>query len=156
MPVPDPARRRFLQSGAAIAAFAAVESRAATPAPRARLADVDHIVVLMKENRSFDHYFGTLAGVRGFGDPDAMTLADGRPVFEQPDSHHPDGRLLPFRLDTQRSSAQRLNDLNHSWGPPHRCWNGGAMDGWVRTHRGVDGDAGPLTMGYLTRADLPF
>ncbi len=32
------------------------------------LKDIEHVVLLMQENRSFDHYFGTLSGVRGFGD----------------------------------------------------------------------------------------
>jgi len=44
------------------------------------IADVEHIVILMQENRSFDHYFGTLRGVRGFGDPRAVTLASGKSV----------------------------------------------------------------------------
>jgi phospholipase C len=159
--MPDPARRRFLQSAAALTASAALDVAAldgrarAKPAP-ARLSDIDHIIVLMKENRSFDHYFGTLAGVRGFDDAGAMVLPGGRSVFHQPDSAHPDGYVLPFRFDTLRTSAQRLHDLNHSWGPQHGCWNGGAMDSWLRIHRAVDGDAGPLTMGYLTREDLPF
>ena len=39
----------------------------------------------MQENRSFDHYFGTLRGVRGFGDPRAVTLPTGKPVWYQPD-----------------------------------------------------------------------
>jgi phospholipase C len=126
------------------------------PSAAARLTDIDHIVVLMKENRSFDHYFGTLAGVRGFDDPHALRLPDGRPVFEQPDSVHPDGRVLPFHLDTRTTSAQRLHDLSHSWGPLHGCLAAGAMDGFVRVHRTVDGEAGPLTMGYLARDDVPL
>jgi phospholipase C len=161
----DPARRRFLQSAAAIAALVAVDAEArpaavphaAAQASRpAQLSDVDHIIVLMKENRSFDHYFGTLAGVRGFDDRSAMTLPDGAPVFRQPDARHSDGYLLPYRLDTQRTGAQRLQDLSHSWRALHECWNGGAMDAWVRTHRAISGDAGPLTMGFHTRQDLPF
>jgi len=151
----NPARRRFLQSTSAALALAALDVPRARAAP-ARLADIDHVIVLMKENRSFDHYFGSMSGVRGFDDPGAMHLPDGRPVWQQPDSQHPDGHLMPFRLDTRRTSAQRLQDLNHSWGPQHGCWNHGAMDAWVRTHRAVDGDAGGLTMGYLTRDDLPF
>ena len=151
----DPARRRLLHGAAAALASAALDVRAAPAAP-ARLSDVDHIIILMKENRSFDHYFGTLAGVRGFDDASAMTLPNGASVFRQPDARHPDGYLLPFRLDTTRTSAQRLHDLNHAWRPQHACWNHGAMDRWVPTHRGIDGEAGPLTMGYLARADLPF
>jgi phospholipase C len=151
----DASRRRFLQAAAATLASAALDARA-SPARPARLSDIDHIIILMKENRSFDHYFGTLAGVRGFDDASAITLPNGAPVFRQPDARHPDGYLLPFRLDTARTSAQRLHDLNHSWRPQHACWNHGAMDAWVSTHRTVDGEAGALTMGYLTRDDLPF
>ncbi len=159
MSLHDPARRRFLQSAAAVTAGAALDgcaSALSVPGQPARLSDIDHVIVLMKENRSFDHYFGTLAGVRGFDDPAALTFADGRSVFHQPDAAHPDGYVLPFRLDTRVTSAQRLHDLNHGWGPQHRCWNGGAMDSWLRIHRAVDGAAGPLTMGYMTRDDLPF
>ena len=152
----DLSRRRFLQSAAALTALAALDGRARGAIAPARLSDIDHIIVLMKENRSFDHYFGTLAGVRGFDDATALALPDGRPVFYQPDLQHPDGYVLPFRLDTRRTSAQRLEDLNHAWGPQHGCWNAGAMDAWLRTHRAVDGAAGPLTMGYLARDDLPF
>ncbi len=86
-------RRAFLQllsSGAAAAALPASIARAlALPANNktGTIADVEHIVFMMQENRSFDHYFGTLSGVRGFGDPRAVTLAGGRSVFYQPDAH---------------------------------------------------------------------
>jgi phospholipase C len=127
----------------------------APPSP-ARLSDIDHIIVLMKENRAFDHYFGTLAGVRGFDDPTALPLPGGRDVFHQPDEQHPDRYVLPFRLDTKRTGAQRLHDLSHSFRALHGCWNRGAMDGFIRAHRATNGDLAPLTMGYLSRADLPF
>ena len=154
----DPTRRRFLQSAAALTALALGEPPAlAVSRPPARLSDVDHIIVLMKENRSFDHYFGTLAGVRGFDDPAALTLAgSGRSVFHQPDTLGADGFLTPFHLDTRRTSAQRLTDLGHSFRAQHACWNAGAMDGFVREHRAYDHEAGPLTMGYMKRDDLPF
>ncbi len=45
--------------------------------------DAEHVVILMQENRSFDHVFGTLQGVRGFNDPRAMRLPDGNPAFVQ-------------------------------------------------------------------------
>jgi len=168
----DPSRRRFLCSAAALTT-SSVLAACATPSPQAisdatgqeartlepigaRLSDIDHIIVLMKENRSFDHYFGTLAGVRGFDDPAGLSLEGGRSVFHQPDAHHPDGYVLPFRLDTQRTGAQRLHDLSHSFRALHECWNRGAMDGFVRAHRTTNGDFAPLTMGYLTRDDLPF
>ena len=83
--MPDINRRRFLQLAGASAAFAAmansIEQAAAIPAHRrlGTIQDVEHIVVLMQENRSFDPYFGTLNGVRGFGDPRPVTL-DVRPT----------------------------------------------------------------------------
>jgi phospholipase C len=110
----------------------------------------------MKENRSFDHYFGALSGVRGFDDVDVLTLANGRPVFHQPDALHADGYVLPFRLDTTRTSAQRMSALSHHWSVLHSSWNGGRMDNWISAHRGPNKERAALTMGYLARQDLPF
>lgn len=147
-------RREFMLGTAAAAAGAAL-SEPARAAP-ARLSDIDHIIILMKENRSFDHYFGTLSGVRGFSDAHAMRLPSGQPVFRQPDPRHPDGYVLPFRLNTRTTNAQHLHDLSHSWNALHHCWDGGTLDAWIPAHRFADGRAAPLTMGYYTRADLPF
>ena len=155
----DLIRRRLLRGSAAGAGLAALGLPGAALAqllPPAKLTDIDHIIVLMKENRSFDHYFGTLAGVRGFDDVDAPKLANGRPVFHQPDPLHADGYVLPFRLDTTRTSAQRMNALSHDWGVLHSSWNGGRMDNWITAHRAPNKQSAPLTMGYLTREDLPF
>lgn len=126
------------------------------PAEPARLTDIDHIIILMKENRSFDHYFGTLSGVRGFDDPQAPRLKDGRSIFYQPDPLHAHGHVLPFRLDTTRTGAQRLSDLNHEWDTLHACWHGGKLDNWIAAHRRTDAVNAPLVMGYYTREDLPF
>ncbi len=153
----DIPRRRFLQGSAALAGAAFAESlfpgRAA--AASGKLSDIDHFIFLMKENRSFDHYFGTLSGVRGFGDAKAMKLPGGRSVFEQLDdaSGKP---VLPFHLDTRRSNAQRLFSTDHSWRGQHGAWDGGKMDRWIAAHRATDGAEAPITMGYVTRADLPF
>ncbi len=152
-------RRRFLQSAAAFALAGGVApegSPAAAQTPPAQLSDIDHVVIMMKENRSFDHYFGTLAGVRGFSDPKAMRLPGGSSVFEQPDAASPAKVALPFHLDTSKTSAQRLADLDHSWPVQHASRAGGRMDGWLAAHRDADEGRGPLTMGYLTRADLPY
>ena len=125
------------------------------------LDDVEHVIILMQENRPFDQYFGTLSGVRGFDDP----LVHGRSrdhehernVFYQPDPKNPDGYELPFHLDTETTSAACPPSLSHAWTAQHASWNGGKMDGWIRAHRKADGDQdGPLTMGYYTRQDLPF
>jgi phospholipase C len=120
------------------------------------LADIKHVVLLMQENRSFDHYFGTLSGVRGFDDPNALKLPGGQSVFYQPDSENPNGYLLPFHLDTRKSSAQKIPSTSHAWGVQHEAWNGGKMDQWLRAHRKADGVHGPYCMGYYNRADIPF
>lgn len=118
--------------------------------------DIHHIVILMQENRSFDDYFGTLAGVRGFDDPEAMKLPGGQPVFRQSDTENPDGYLLPFHLDTHASSAQKIPSTSHAWLVQHEAWNGGKMDRWLPAHRKADGEKGPFVMGYYKRADIPF
>jgi phospholipase C len=125
-------------------------------APPAKLSDIDNFIILMQENRSFDHYYGTLSGVRGFDDAAAARLPDGRSVFYQPDALNPDGYALPFHLDTATTSAQQLADLSHAWLAQHDAWNGGKMDNWLPAHRRADKANGPLTMGYFARADLPF
>ncbi|UZK67045.1 alkaline phosphatase family protein [Sphingomonas sp. M1-B02] len=158
-------RRRLLKGSSQVASFAAASSLmpanvqkllAQSPRRAGSLRDIKHVVMLMQENRSFDHYFGTMRGVRGFGDPDAMTLASGRSVFHQPDAVNPKGYLLPFHLDTFSTSAQRIPSTRHSWEVQHDAWNGGRMDQWLPAHRKADGANGPYTMGYFNREDIPF
>jgi phospholipase C len=124
----------------------------------APLGQIEHVVVLMQENRSFDHYFGAMPGVRGFFDPDAITLSTGKPVYYQPipTSDNPDGYLLPFHADTHSTSAQALPSNSHSWGPQHSSWDGAKMDGFVTAHLAADGTAGQYTMAYFRREDIPF
>ncbi len=157
-------RRRLLGSAAGIAAASAAALMppnvkrvlAEPPTGKASLSDIKHVVLLMQENRSFDHYFGTLAGVRGFADPRALTLKNGRSVFYQPDVVNPDGYLLPFHLDTRTTSAQKIPSTSHAWDVQHASWNGGAMDNWLAAHRKVEGDKAPYVMGYHKRSDIPF
>jgi phospholipase C len=151
-------RGRFLSAAAGAAVASQIDwVRPALAQPAAaKLTDIDHIVVLMQENRSFDHYYGTMSGVRGYDDAAAAILPDGRPVFYQPDRLNSDGYVLPFHLDTKTTSAQRLHDLSHAWSTLHHSWNDGKFDGWVSAHRASDGASGPLTMGHYTRADIPF
>jgi phospholipase C len=159
-------RRRLLGSAAGVAGACALATvlppnlrRAlAADAPNpGSLRDIKHVVVLMQENRSFDHYFGTMPGVRGFDDPDAITLSTGRSVFHQPDPKNPDGYLLPFHLDTRRTSAQAIPSTSHAFTVQHAAVNGGKMDNWLPAHRDADGDGnGPYTMGYYTEDDIPF
>ena len=113
------------------------------------LGDIDHIVLLMQENRSFDHYFGTMSGVRGFDD---MTGSQAAQRYG--------GRVrLPFHLDTAQYPSldpDILNDPSHSWQTQHAVWNQGAMDAWMSAHVATDG---PLladeVMGYFERSDIP-
>src|SRR5690242_11459015 len=115
-------RRKFLRESAALVGSGLAGTLAqplaqakAAPAPATSLNDVQHVVIFMNENRSFDHYFGTLSGVRGFSDPAALRLANGKSVFYQPAPQNRDGYVLPFRLDTTRTNGQCLADENHSW-----------------------------------------
>ena len=111
------------------------------------IADVGHIVLLMQENRSFDHYFGTLRGVRGFGDPRAVILPDGNSVFHQPDATG--GYVLPFHPNAADLGLKFLKDLPHDWATTHYAWNEGRYDQWVPAKSS-------LTMSYLQRADIPY
>jgi phospholipase C len=130
----------------------------------ASLSDVKHIVILMQENRSFDHYFGTLSGIRGFSDPSVLPNAKGGTVFDQfgyqPGTGvTPAGFTQPFNLENNppTENGYDTNDIDHSWGGQHASWNNGAMDSFMTSHLNTDGDAnGPVTMGYFTRSELSF
>jgi phospholipase C len=145
-------RRRFLKllgAGAVASAFPSSIKRAlAIPANHrtGTIEDVEHIVILMQENRSFDHYFGTLRGVRGFGDPHAIRLPSGDPVWGQSGST---GKVLPFHPTAPNLGLQFIEDLPHGWPDTHQAWNGGKYDQWVPSK-------GTTTMAYLTRTDIPF
>jgi phospholipase C len=165
-------RRDVMRAGVAAGALAGVESlllparaleRAlAAPAACGRLSAIEHVVIFINENRSFDSYYGTYRGVRGFHDGGVRKLSDGsgKSVFYQPfpgEAGIPyGGHLLPFRFDTF-NGGECVNDISHEWPAMHECWNGGAMDGFVSTHLKTNGlRDGPNTMGYYPREDLPF
>lgn len=167
----QPLTRRRLLGGVAAAGGSALatmalppnvrKALAATPAADAHngapLSEIKHVVLLMQENRSFDHYFGTLSGVRGFGDPKAQKLANGQSVFYQPDPSNPDGYLLPYHLDSKTTAAQAIPTTSHAWQVQHSAWDGGKMDNWLPAHIAADGaNVGPYTMGYYERQDIPF
>jgi phospholipase C len=125
----------------------ALLAQAAAAAPRhGSLKDIEHVIILMQENRSFDHYFGTYSGVRGFGDK------KNRSAFFQKTSA---GKTVhPFHL-----TKGCLPDISHEWGPQHRSWNGGKMNGFItsRSPASVNGPAVAVeTMGYYTGSDLRF
>jgi len=140
---------RMLGGSAAAAAFSASIGRAlAIPAhiSSGTIDDDEHSVFLMQENRSFDHYFGTLRGVRGYDDPRAVILPSGNPVWYQPDAA---GYVLPFHPTAPDLGLQFLEDLAHDWTSTHQAWNLGNYDQWVPAK-------GPVTMAHLTRNDIPF
>ena len=148
-------RREFLKllsTAAAASAFPASISRAlAIPASHrtGSINDVEHIVIMMQENRSFDHYFGTLRGVRGFQDPRAVKLPSGKSVFHQPDKNNPDGFVLPFHPPASNLGLQFLEDTPHDWNGTHAAWNNGVYDQWIA-------QKGTSSMAYLTRNDIPY
>jgi len=151
-------RRRLLASAAAAGGAAAVgsllppslhEAIAATPVRRGGLRAIEHVIVLMQENRSFDHYFGSLRGVRGYGDHDPLRQPDGRPVFEQ-------SGVLPFSVrkaaelaNRPDSDIQYLGDLPHGWTDASAAWAGGWNNGWVPAKSAA-------TMTYYERRDIPL
>lgn len=139
--------------------FPVIETASSTPPAGADLGAVRHVIFLMQENRSFDHYFGAYKSVRGFDDHASGSTG----VFAQPDlantTRAPVGLQLPFHLDTHTGRGECTHDIAHGWLPQHESWHAGAMDGFVSTHTSPHYDGasdGLLTMGYYTRADLPF
>ncbi|GAA1243771.1 phospholipase C, phosphocholine-specific [Kitasatospora nipponensis] len=149
-------------SASAAAAGAVAGTVGATTVPSATLThtgtltDAQHIVILMQENRSFDHYFGTLQGVRGFADRSAIQIAGGYSVFNQPNGLF--ARQYPWAFNPTNSgatssaeiTAQCNGDLSHAWSDQHKAWNTGKMDSWVSAKGTV------RTLGYLQRSDIPF
>jgi phospholipase C len=170
---PGVSRRIFI--GAATAVTGAAVTGATTPAAaqaattrrHSDLRDVKRVMIVMQENRSFDHYFGALKGVRGFGDRSTITLPGGLSVFQQPTSTPGapiTGTQYPWRLSdappsaypaghqppTSELGAQGYPGTPHGWDDQHAAWNGGLMNGWVYAKRGL------TTLGYLDRKDIPF
>ncbi|GBR69163.1 phospholipase C [Gluconobacter kanchanaburiensis NBRC 103587] len=148
-------------SGAAAGTTAALPSSirrafAIAPDVGSTWQDAEHVVILMQENRSFDHVFGTLQGVRGFNDPRAIRQPNGLPVFAQASSSGE--TYLPWRLNIRDTRVTWMGSIPHSRDSQVDAWNGGAHNQWIDAkkshHKGYDHY--PLTMGYYTREDLPF
>lgn len=126
------------------------------PEPGSTFMDAEHVVILMQENRAFDHCFGTLRGVRGFNDPRAITQPDGNKVWVQTDK---DGNsFAPFRFDIQRSKVTWMGSLPHSRASQVDAFNHGKYDQWLLAKQSGDKKfaAMPLTLGHYNREDLPF
>ncbi|WP_369144093.1 phosphocholine-specific phospholipase C [Streptomyces sp. R44] len=145
-------RRRFLQLTGGAAAFTmlseSIARAAAIPAQGSTgtIQDIEHIVVLMQENRSFDHYFGAMKGVRGFGDPRPVTLPSGKSVWNQSDGSKV---TLPFRPTSDKLGMEYLQGLNHDWAGGQSAFNKGRYDNWIPAKT-------KATMAHLTREDIPF
>jgi phospholipase C len=158
-------RRDFLRTFAA-ATGAGVSSTLFPPAIRKALAiaprrqkgtieDVQHVVILTQENRAFDHYFGTLSGVRGFGDrfpapaPDAPGMVK-RTVWYQPSETGTPQVIAPFHLNTEQSfEYMRVEGTPHSWPDAQGAWGEGIMGEWPRYKHNH-------AMGYFSEQDMPF
>ena len=126
------------------------------PDPGSTFLDAEHVVILMQENRSFDHALGTLRGVRGFNDPRAIRQPNGNSVFVQTDAAG--NWYAPWRLDIRDTRITWMGSIPHSRNSQVDAWNGGQHDGWleakrshIRGYREI-----PITMGHYTREDLPF
>ena len=144
-------RRRFLQAATALASLPPAIQRALAIEPHnatGTLTDVEHVVILMQENRSFDHYFGTLKGVRGFGDRFTVPQPEGRAVWQQ--VRNDKGELMqPFHLDSAKGNAQRAHGAPHTWVDAHQAWGDGRLQAWPRYKTAA-------SMGYMREAEVPF
>ena len=182
-------RRDFLRAGAMAGVAGAVGAKlgsglspaqgrlieaALASATAASLSDIKHVVILMQENRSFDHYFGTMAGVRGYGDTTSYSSFPTGPstnpatVFTQSmRGTSIDGKvanytladgetvLEPFELvsNPPTVAGQTTNDITHDWGPQHGAWNNGHMDRFAVEHLANDPIA---AWGFSTVAGIPI
>ena len=153
-------RRSFIASSAlaATAATAFTAARALADRPQAggathrtgTISDVKHVVIVMQENRSFDHYYGSMSGVLGFEDAAALTYPDGTSVYQQPVSDAAGATTIrPYRMDTRFFNTQQAEDLDHSWEGTHQARNNGQWNRWIPAKT-------TETMGYFTRDDIPW
>jgi phospholipase C len=158
-------RRDFLKIAAMLSGAAGVSgfvpdsiqrAFAIEPDPGSTYLDAEHIVILMQENRSFDHALGTLQGVRGFDDPRAIRQANGNSIFVQTDAAG--NSYAPWRLDIRDTRITWMGSIPHSRHSQVDAWNEGHHDGWLEAKRSAVSEYAhlPLTMGHYTREDLPF
>jgi phospholipase C len=109
--------------------------------------DAEHIVFLMQENRSFDHMFGSLKGVRGFNDPRVKTLPNSNKAWLQNDEKG--FTYAPFHIDINRTKITWQGGLPHSWSDQVAARNKGKYDKWVPIKS-------LMTLGHYKRTDIPF
>ena len=161
----DFSRRDFIKNTSLLAGGAGIFSalpasilKAASinPAKGSTFEDAEHIVLLMQENRSFDHCFGALKGVRGFNDRNILKLPDSNPVWIQ--TNDKNKSYLPFRLDMKNTKITWMGGLPHTWKDQVDAHNNGLYDKWLIAKKtGYRGfEEMPMTLGYYNREDLPF
>ncbi|KAJ3479849.1 hypothetical protein NLG97_g8216 [Lecanicillium saksenae] len=132
---------------------------AASAVQATSLADVKHIVLFMQENRSFDHYFGTMAGVRGFGDPNVQINDDGFSIFQQQMTKQRNGTntLQPWHINylggEWKDSTQCMGGGDNGWDTMHMAYNGGLANKWTQAEAWNKDDGG-YAMGYFKRQDI--
>lgn len=158
-------RRDFLKKAALLAGAtglanvvpASIQRAMAINAPEgSTYLDAEHVVILMQENRSFDHCYGTLRGVRGYNDPRAIDLPNGNKVWLQ--SNAEGETYAPFRLDIKNTKATWMSSLPHNWENQVDARNDGKYDQWLNVKKNDIKEYShvPLTLGYYTREDIPF
>ncbi len=158
-------RREFIKKAAMLSGAAGMMSMlppsiqkalAIDPEKGTTFLDAEHVVILMQENRSFDHSYGTLQGVRGFNDPRAMIQPDRNKVWLQKNAAGQ--TYTPFRLNIHDTKSTWMQALPHSWENQVDALNKGKMDGWLENKKSGNKDYQemPLTMGYYNREDIPF
>ncbi|MDA8321212.1 MAG: phospholipase C, phosphocholine-specific, partial [Actinomycetota bacterium] len=169
----DISRRSIIRGAAAVTGAAVAASVGPASGALARttdqrrrrgdLRDIKHVMIITQENRSFDHYFGSLRGVRGFGDRSTITLPGGYSVWQQPTTapgQPVTGTQYPWQISkgtfvgpqppTPEIGAQNANGTDHSWESQHGAWLGGLMNAWYSAK------GGSACLGYLTRQDIPY
>src|ERR1044072_7655632 len=142
-----PTRREFLQQAAMLSsaaawggAFPAAIAKAFVidPEPGSTFLDAEHVVILMQENRSFDHAYGTLKGVRGFDDPRAITLPNKNKVWLQTDEAK--DTYAPFRYNLKDTKIAWMSSLPHSWEDQVDARNNGRHDRWLEVKKSGNAD----------------
>ena len=148
-------RRRFLLSSVLASALGTLPASIARaldiPADNrtGTIMDVQHVVILTQENRAFDHYFGTLSGVRGFSDRFPIPTVNGT-VWSQPDEHDKTHLIAPFRFNTvQDFKYMRAEGTPHNFVNAQDAWDLGRLDAWPSAKHNH-------SLGYFTREDIPF
>jgi phospholipase C len=149
-------RREFLKKAALLAGATGVASTlpnsvlkamSINPDKGTTFYDAEHVVFLMQENRSFDHFFGKMKGVRGFNDPHPHIQPNGNKVWLQNDKA--ENTFAPFHVDINKTKITWQGGLPHTWNDQVAARNGGKYDKWVPVKT-------PMTLAYYDRQDIPF